>query len=126
MEKRKSERVQFFQMDTGKDIQPIWVFRQIYPEATLGLLLDIGTNGAQVLTSKSEQLAGKSYRLIVQAGETDEKEALAVNVRCCWSRQDGTLYTSNGLIFDKPSSIQEVLAASDAGTRWFRCEMLPL
>jgi len=61
MDNRKADRVQFFQLGTGKDISQVWVFRQTYPGATLGLLLDIGTEGAQVLTNKADELDGKSY-----------------------------------------------------------------
>jgi len=126
MEKRSSDRVQFFQVGTGKDIHPVWVFRQTSPGAVLGLLLDIGANGAQVLTSKTQDLAGGNYRLIVHADDTPGKEALSVNVRCRWSQHDGTLYIRNGLIFDEEALVDEVHALQGGGMHWLRCELLRL
>jgi hypothetical protein len=124
MEKRKSERVQFFQVDAGKDIQPVWVFHQTHPGSKLGLLIDIGENGAQVLTGKSEELAGETFLLIVHSGEVSCEDLLKVTVRCRWSQQDGGLYVRNGLTFEERASVQAVLKKWDAGTRWLRCELL--
>lgn len=126
MEKRKSERVQFFQLSMDKDIKPVWVFGQTDPEATLGLLIDITPDGAQVITNKSQELVADDYRLIAYTSEAPDREVLTVNVRRCWSRLDGTLYIRNGLVFDEQISVQPLLVARDAGSRWLRCELLPL
>jgi hypothetical protein len=80
-ERRRSERVQFFQLAKDKDIEPVWVFRQTYPESILGLLLDISSVGIQVLTNKSQALTAASYRMVVHAGN----ENVTLNVRRCWS-----------------------------------------
>jgi hypothetical protein len=127
MEKRKSERVQFFQVGTGRDIQPVWVFRKTSPGAILGLLLDIGGNGAQVLTDKSQDLAGGSYRLIAHSETVPGAAAftLMLNARCRWSQSEGTLYIRNGLIFDEEVSVDEVQALQPGESSWLRCEMLP-
>jgi hypothetical protein len=126
MEKRSSERVQFFQVGTGKDIQPVWVFRQTVPGAILGLLLDIGANGAQVLTDKSQDLAGGSYRLVVHGEGNSGEAALSVNAGCRWSQHEGTLYIRNGLIFDEEALVDELHALQNGEPRWLRCELLPL
>jgi len=128
MEKRKSERVQFFQVGTGRNIEPVWVFRKASPGAILGLLLDIGANGAQVLTDKSQNLSGGAYRLIVHAESESGAAALTLmmNARCRWSRHEGTLYIRNGLIFDEEASVDEVLALQQSESHWLRCELLLL
>jgi hypothetical protein len=126
MEKRKSERVQFFQVRADRDLQPVWVFRQTYPGAILALLLDISTDGARVLTDKSQDLEGGVYRLVVHADDTPGAVALAANVRCNWSQRDGTLYISNGLAFDEEVWVQGILASFNANSRWLRCELLEL
>lgn len=126
MEKRKSERVQFFQLSMDKDIKPVWVFGQTDPEATLGLLIDITPDGAQVITNKSQELVADDYQLIAYTSEAPGREVLTVKVRRCWSRLDGTLYIRNGLVFDEQISVQPLLVARDAGSRWLRCELLPL
>jgi hypothetical protein len=126
MEKRKSERVQFFQVHADRDLQPVWVFHQAHPEAILALLLDISTDGAQVLTDKSQYLEGGAYRLIVHADDTTGAVAVEVNVLCNWSQREGTLYIRNGLAFNEEVSVQGVLASFNAKSRWLRCELLEL
>jgi hypothetical protein len=128
MEKRKSERVQFFQVGTGKDIQPVWVFRQIHPEATLGLLLDIGANGAQVLTDKSQNLHDADYRMIIHGADVFSEATLIVNGRCRWSQRQGTLYVRHGLVFDEEASDSELqaLQLQKCESGWLRCELLPV
>jgi len=124
MEKRKSKRVQFFQLGTGKDMQHLWVFRKTYPEATLGLLIDITPEGAQILTSKENALQETAYRLTIHTDT--EQQALTIDAFCCWSRPNGTLYSSNGLSFAESASLQTISAAHEAGCRWLRCELAPL
>ncbi len=124
MDKRKSERVQFFQVAAGDDIRPIWVFRGNHAGSVLGLLLDIGMEGVQVLTSKADELAVEFYRLIVYIGDAPGGPGLALDVHHRWSRLEGTLYRRNGLAFDEQTDIQPVLDARDTGTRWFRCEIV--
>ena len=126
MEKRKPEKVQFFQLGAGKDIQPIWVFRQTNPGAVLGLLLEIGTNGAKVLTERSHDLSGGAYQLIVYAVDQPGGELLKANVQCLWSKHDGTLYIHNDLVFKHEVTVQEVLDLLHLGSGWLRCELLPL
>lgn len=124
MEKRKAERVKFFQLGMGTEIQPIWVFRQTCPESTLGLLLDISADGAQVLPHRSNERPGETYCLVIQQLDKPGNEVLRATVWCCWSHDDGTLYTRSGFIFDEQASVQRVLAVHDAGSRWLRCELL--
>jgi uncharacterized protein (DUF111 family) len=102
------------------------VFRQTVPDAILGLLLDFGANGAQVLTDKSQDLAGGSYRLIVHGVETSGDAALSVNAACRWSQHEGTLYIRNGLIFDEEALVDELHSLHNGAPRWLRCELLRL
>lgn len=125
MEKRKVERVQFFQMSTGKDIQPVWVFRQHNPEAVLGLLLDITSQGAQVLTNKFQELDGEDYELAIRLGEDFAEESFTVKVGRRWSRPEGTLYLRHGFAFEEPLSMQTMLSALHVGVNWLRCELVP-
>jgi hypothetical protein len=127
MEKRKSERVQFFQLPRDKDLMPVWVFRRDHPDNVLGLLLDIGAEGAQVFTDKSSPLKADAFRLIVHADETGGSQSVSLCVRRLWSKPEGNLYIRNGFTFeageDATSSIEQVLAARDAGNQWLRCEL---
>ncbi len=124
MEKRKSKRVEFFQLGTGKDMQPLWVFRKTCPEATLGLLIDISPEGAQILTSKEETLQEIAYRLVIHTDT--ENDVLSIDAFCCWSRPNGTLYSSNGLVFGDKASLQAMAPALESDCRWIRCELVPL
>ena len=122
MERRKSERVQFFQVSTDQEIRPVWVFRQTYPEAILGLMIDIAPDGAQILTSRSPELTHDAYLLAVHAGN----RPMMANIRRIWSRPDGTLYARNGFSFDDRASLKSVLLASGVRPTWLRCELLPM
>lgn len=127
MERRQSERVQFFQLTRDDDVLPVWVFQRAYPDATLGLLLDISAEGIQILTDKCSPLDDQTYRLIVHAEETSSDNFITVEVRHLWSKTDGTLYIRNGFAFDDGEdllqSIERMLAARDAGMHWLRCEL---
>ncbi|MBV5337301.1 MAG: hypothetical protein J0653_04875 [Deltaproteobacteria bacterium] len=105
-------------------MQPLWVFRKTCPEATLGLLIDISPDGAQILTGKEETLQEIAYRLVIHTEA--EQEALIIDAFCCWSRPDGTLYSSNGLVFAEKASLQAIVPALESGGRWLRCELVPL
>ena len=126
MKDGKPERVQFFQLGDGKDIQPVWVFRQTTPGTVLGLLIAIGDEGAQVLTERSNDLAGNAYRLMIFGGEKPSDELLSLNARCVWSKPHGTLYVHNDLAFDKPIAVQKVLELLHTGSGYLRCELLRL
>ena len=128
MEKRRTDRVQCFQLGTDADIQPVWVFRKAHPDAILGLLLDIATDGAQVLTDKTQSLAGESnaYRLIIQSEEASDPDTVVAHTRCAWSKPDGTLYIRNGLVFDNEISMQNILSKKVKDSKWLRCELLPI
>ena len=125
MEKRKSERVQFFQLGTGKNIQPIWVFSEDDTDAIAGLLLDISPEGAQVLINKSEELDGENYQMIIHLGEDSAEAPKAVNIRRLWSHPEGTLYIRNGFDFEEQYSLPAMPASAGTGTSWLRCELLP-
>ena len=128
MEKRRTERVQCFQMETEADIQPVWVFRKTHPDAILGLLLDIAADGAQVLTDKAHSLADESstYRLVIQTSEATDSASLIADARCAWSKPEGTLYIRNGLFFENEIAMPNLLAAKVSDTKWLRCELLPI
>jgi len=128
MENRKSERVQFFQLGAGSNIHPVWVFRQTNPDAVLGLLLDIGADGAKILTDKAHDLAGQAYRLMIHGGNVPNEPTLTINGRCRWSQNQGTLYINNGLIFDETITGDELLELERQKREfgWLRCELLPL
>ena len=126
MKNRKPEKVQFFQLVDGKDIQPVWVFRRTNPGTVLGLLMAIGDEGAKVLTERSHDLAGHAYRVSIFVGEKPSDELLTLNARCVWSKPNGTLYVHNDLAFDEPIPVQEVLELLHTGSGYLRCELLLL
>jgi hypothetical protein len=127
MEKRKSERVQFFQLPRDDGLIPVWVFHRAHPDSILGLLLDISAEGVQIFTDKSSPMLGDAYQLIVHAGENQSSEVISVCVRRLWSKPDGTLYTRNGFAFEGGEELmpylEKVLASRDAGHQWLRCEL---
>jgi hypothetical protein len=127
MEKRKTERVQFFQLPQDRDLMPVWVFRRDHPDNVLGLLVDIGADGVQIFTDKSSTLEADAYRLIVHADETEDSQSVSLQVRRLWSKPEGNLYIRNGFTFetgeDATSPIEQVLASRDAGKQWLRCEL---
>ncbi len=129
MEQRKSERVQFFQLPTDGDLVPVWVFQLTQGNPVLGLLLDIGIAGAQILTDRANPLAGTDYNLIIHGDEAPGAGLLSVRVRRLWSKAEGTLYLRNGFVFeagmDMTPIIASLRAARDSGHQWLRCELAP-
>jgi len=130
MEKRKSERVQFFQLSIESDLEPVWVFRHAQQDSVLGLLVDISVDGLQVLTDKSSPLVGDGYQLIIHADEPQNRNFISVQVHRLWSKEDGTLYIRNGFAFSEGGalipSIEKLLAARAAGQQWLRCEFVAI
>jgi hypothetical protein len=125
MDKRKSQRVQFFQLSSEKDIRPVWVFSRTNSEAVLGLVLDLAPDGLQVLTNNSQSLAGETFTMRVHSTEKIDGGELMANVKLCWSQPEGTLYTRNGFTFDGEFSMEAMLVAHDMNPDWLRCELLP-
>ena len=127
-EQRKSERVQFFQVPRNEDLVPVWVFHRMREDSVLGLLLDISSEGVQVLTDKSIALTDDSYELIAYTDEADRNRHVSIAVLRQWSKPDGTLYVRNGFAFaagtDASSSIEALMAARSAGQQWLRCEIV--
>jgi hypothetical protein len=127
MDKRKSERVQFFQLPFNHDLIPVWVFHLANPDSVLGLLLDISADGVQIFTDKASPLQDDAYQLIVHSDEVASSSFISVRVHRLWSKPDGTLYIRSGFVFDGGEaslpSIKDVLAARDAGKQWLRCEL---
>lgn len=125
MEKRNSKRVQFYQLDTGRQIQPVWVFSRHDSDSILGLVLDVASGGAQILTSKSQELKARSYQLIIHLSENVTEVLQVGRVQLRWSRPESSLYQRNGFRFDKQIQLETMISAFDSGSRWFRCELLP-
>lgn len=100
MEKRKSERVQFFQLPRDDALMPVWVFHRGSPYTVLGVLLDISEDGVRVFTDKSSPMPGHDYQLIVHDDESESRELISVRVRRLWSKPDGTLNMRNGFAFE--------------------------
>jgi hypothetical protein len=127
MEKRLSERVQFFQLTHEEDVPPVWVFQRAHPGAILGLLLDISAAGIQILTDKSSPMLDEAYQLIVHVEESASVSFTSVVVRRLWSNPYGALYIRNGFVFagakDSASPLSQVLAARAVGQKWLRCEL---
>ena len=128
MDKRNSERVQFFNLGISDDIQPIWVFRRTSPDAILGLLIDISFEGAQVVTDKETSISGDTFQLTIYPND-EESFALIVNLK--WSRSEGTLYDRSGFAFEATedqyvAAVHKVLKSHLNGKQWLRCELLGL
>jgi hypothetical protein len=127
MDKRKSERVQFFQISHERDVLPVWVFNRSNSDAVLGLLLDIGSDGLQILTDKMKPLGAEQYELTIHSDEGADALHPAIPVKHLWSQPDGTLYNRNGFAFmggtDMMQFLESILSAREAGRKWLRCEL---
>lgn len=129
MEKRQSERVQFFQFAREDEVIPVWVFQRSNSDAVLGLLLDVGANGLQILTDKSGPMHGHSYQLIVHADGRQSTKLIYIAVQRLWSQAKSALYIRHGFEFvhtdDLPAALSLLLAAHTAGQKLLRCELVP-
>ncbi|MBV8659808.1 MAG: PilZ domain-containing protein [Burkholderiales bacterium] len=129
MDNRRHTRVQFFQVNQNHDLQPVWVFRHAAPEAILGLLLDIGPGGVQVLTDKAAVPTNERYDLLVH--EDGSAEGLLCNVAVLrkWTNPEGSLYFRSGFEFEETAGAsalaEKLLNAANAGQKWLRCELMP-
>lgn len=130
MEKRRSERVQFFQARTEAGILPVWVFRHGSPNSILGLLIDISPEGLQVLTRQEDAVINDLSQLtLYKAGSADHRY-MNVLVEHRWSESEGSVYRRSGFAFEDATEVgpvlAEIAAARAAGETWLRCELLPL
>jgi len=129
MDNRQHTRVQFFQINRDHDLQPVWVFRHAAPEAILGLLLDIGSGGVQVLTDKAAPLDGEQFSLLVHQDNSPDGLLCEVAVLRKWTKPEGSLYLRSGFEFadlaDAATSTDILLDAAASGQKWLRCELLP-
>lgn len=131
MEQRRSERAQFFNAVDEQGMHPVWVFRRTVVEATLGLMVNISRGGVQILTSKDTPLDGDVYKLIVFIDRDGVTTSHSAIVSRQWSGSEGTLYLKHGFAFEESTEVaggmvQSVIAAREAGEKWFRCELLDL
>jgi len=128
MEKRTAKRVESFPVEGTRGIEPVWIIQETTPDAILGLLVDIGANGIQILTPSGLDLKENGYRLMVHTDKRDHLMTTIVSPK--WSRAQGTMYHRNGFEFGKDvdprADVDKVLAARQAGYRWLRCELVPL
>jgi len=128
MDKRQSERVQFFQVPQEKDMWPVWVFRQANSESVLGLLVDISKDGLQVLTDKNNPVQEGNYRLDVRTTDSPDGNFVTLHVRQLWMNAEGALYVRNGFSFLDTAhaeiAVKQILDARDSGTKWLRCELM--
>ncbi|GAO36444.1 diguanylate cyclase/phosphodiesterase [Sulfuricella sp. T08] len=132
MDKRKSERVQFFNTKDENGLQPVWIFRRTSADAMLVLLVDISIAGVQIISSRDTFLEGNIYRIMVfNSRSSGEDPFLTMIVNRKWSKEDGSLYLRHGFAFDDESDVSidivnSVIAARDEGKKWLRCELIDL
>lgn len=128
MERRLSERVQFFQQP-GIDVAiPVWVLNGARPNTTLGLLLDVSDDGVQIMTDEPIQSCGDEFQLTVQNDEFANTHLAIATLRKLWSRGNGTPYVRHGFAFtgeaNLPVLLNCVMAARDSGQQWLRCGLV--
>ncbi len=128
MDKRKSERVQFFNIGDGEQVLPIWVFRKANTDAVLGLLVDISAEGVQVLADKAFPLADDLFQLSIHL---DDDSVLTVPVKRQWSLEDESLYIRHGFTLEDSEEntatvVQRVIDAYEQAGRWMGCEIVIL
>lgn len=127
MEKRQSDRVNFFQPSRDGNLIPLWVFHRTCPNTVLGVLMDISSDGVQILTDKSNQLDANNYLLVVHLDDAPDRDSIDVRVNRLWSKSDDSLYIRNGFAFqggeDMTHHFKKLLALRDTGHQWLRCEL---
>lgn len=127
-ERRKAKRTSFFQLGGPRGIEPVWIIQYTTPEAILGLLVDIGVDGVQILTHRESVLDCKSYQLMVH---TDQRELLMTAiVSPKWAKPEGTLYSRSGFALeqseDARAGVDKIISSRQDGQTWLRCELLPV
>lgn len=127
MDRRVSERVQFFQSPARNTALPAGVFGLAHANAVLGLLLDLSDDGVQMLTYRAKLLAADTYKLIVHVGAPVNKSATVASVRRLWSKE-GELYVHHGFAFAGDVKLTRlldcVMDARAAGKLWLRCALM--
>ncbi|RTL52753.1 MAG: PilZ domain-containing protein [Rhodocyclaceae bacterium] len=129
MEKRHSERVQFFNARDESGIQPVWVFRQTRQDSILGLLVDISNHGVQIITSRDAAMDGDMFQLVI-LDESEDGHYLTTLVNRRWHKDEGTLYLRHGFSFEEEDDIADAIhaiVAAGAGLstgKWLRCELI--
>jgi hypothetical protein len=134
VERRLSERVQFFQQP-GVDMALPWqALGGSRPNTIHGLLLDVSDDGVQIMTDESttdESMSALSdlVQLIVPADESANVNLTVATMRRLWSKVDDTAYVRHGFSFvDGDANLTMlldcVLAARDSGSQWLRCGLV--
>jgi len=127
MDKRISDRMQFYQFSYQDDLSRNWDYQRADMDSIQGLIIDISMDGVQILTDKSKPVDAGYYQVIVHADHIPGIKYMCAQLRHLWSKPDGGLYHRNGFAFDGwgdlASFIGNLLAAHEAGHRWLRCEL---
>jgi hypothetical protein len=128
VERRLSERVQFFQQPGDDVAVPVWVFNHAKSDTILGLLLDVSDEGVQIMTDEAVPPLSDEFQLIVQTDETANINLAVATMHKLWSKSDGTPYVRHGFSFDGDINLTMLLdcvfAARDSGRQWLRCGLI--
>lgn len=128
MERRLSERVQFFQQPGADVAIPVWVLNGTKPDTILGLLLDVSDEGVQIMTDEPVQSRNDEFELVVQSDESANTNLAVATMRRLWSQEDGTPYVRHGFSFTGEANLLMlldcVMAARDSGRQWLRCGLV--
>ena len=125
-EKRVNARSQFFLLQSDGNPISFYSFRpEDVVDAVPALIVDLSSDGLQILTANAEALAQKNYKLeLVTVGQVGSGKQY--DVHAVWSRQDG-VNMRTGLASDEGSTLLEEIAVllSESEGKVLRCVLYP-
>ena len=128
MERRLTERVQFFQCPQALIPMPVTAFSQPHTDTTPGLLLDISDDGVQILTSDELSAHSSTFELTIQPNGKATTSCTIATMQRLWSKPEDANFIRSGFAFagdvQLTTLLDNVLDARDAGRQWFRCTLV--
>ena len=125
-EKRVNARSQFFLLQSDGNPISFYSFRpEDVVDAVPALIVDLSSDGLQILTANAEALAQKNYKLeLVTVGQVGSGKQY--NVHAVWSRPDGVNMRTGFATEESSELVKDVEALlSRSGDRVLRCVLYP-
>lgn len=130
VERRSSERIQFFSRPTENvfAVDPVSSLRQA--DTIFGLLIDVSDFGVQIITQKQRTALPRSLDLLIQAPGGSRLDFAVARLDRLWSKVACEHYIQHGFAFrgtvQLAPLLDGVLSARDSGLPWLRCGLRPL
>lgn len=128
MERRLTERVQFFQCPPTLIPMPVSALDHSHTDTTSGLLLDISDDGVQILTSDDLTSYSDTFELTILPNGKSTASCTIATMQRQWSKPEDANFIRSGFAFagdvQLATLLDNVLDARDAGRQWFRCNLV--